>query len=192
MGIIPILGGKKMSPFVARPFVCANPQKEESLGYVLTWFTNNVRGEMVRPLLQKYGLEDFDPNAWYPTQTLLNVVRELYDHPSVGDAVIAIGKKSAEDYPFGPEVRSLEDAIMAFNEAHHTVHRGAHPEQGFLVEKQGDSQLIVTNNNPWPKELIFGILWTFGARFGTSTGKKYLVSPLPPDQYGRARFQVSW
>lgn len=181
-----------MSPFIARPFVCANPQKEESLGYVLTWFTDSVRSDVVRPIMQKHGLEHFDPEAWYPTQTLLDIVHDIYDHPDVIDAAIAIGKKSAEDYPFGPEVKTIEDAIMAFNQAHHTVHRGAHPEQGFLVEKQGSNCLIVTNNNPWPGELIFGILWTFGARFGTASGRRYLVSPLGEDQYGRALFEVSW
>jgi hypothetical protein len=179
-----------MPPFIAKPFTCANPDQEESLGLAVSWIADNLRSEIILPVLKKHGIEAFDPNTWYRTQTLLDVMRALYKEPGTTEALVAIGKKSAEDYPFGPEVKTLEDAVVAFNQAHHTVHRGIHPEQGFLVERPQPNTLIVVNNNPWPGELIFGILWTFGRRFGG--GKHYTVSMLPPDEYGRAVFKVSW
>lgn len=156
----------------------------------VSWIADNLRSDVIRPVLKKHGIESFEPNQWYPTQTLLDIVRDLYDQPDTVEAFVAIGKKSAEDYPFGPEVQDIESAVLAFNAAHHAIHRGANPEQGFLIEKTGPATLIVTNNNPWPGELIYGILWTFGRRFNR-TGS-YQVLPQPADAYGRAVFKVTW
>jgi len=179
-----------MAAFIAKPFTCADPTKEISLGVALSWIADNLRSDIIQPVMCKHGLEHFDPNQWYPTQTLLDIVRDLYNYPGTIEALVAIGKKSAEDYPFGPEVQSLEDAVLAFNEAHHAIHHGISPEQGFLVKRTSPTSLIVVNNNPWPGELIFGILWTFGRRF--SRNQNFEVIPLDNDDFGRAVFEVVW
>ncbi len=177
-----------MSSFIAKPFKCADPENEISLGMTVAWFADNLRSEIIQPVLKKRGLENFDPNEWYPTQLLLDIIYEVYYEQNAWDALVAIGKKSAEDYPFAPDVVTFEDAVRAFNEAHHTIHHGIHPDQGFLINKVDENTLIITNNTPWPGDLIFGILFTFGKRFGTRDNN-YQVESMPPDEHGRAVFK---
>ena len=179
-----------MASFIARPFTCADPIHEESLGVAAGWVADNLRSDIIRPVMAQHGLIHIDPEQWYPTQMLLDILRELYELPEGIEALVAIGKRSAEAYDFGPEVVSFEDAVTAFNAAHHAVHRGIDPEQGFLINKPDDHTLVITNNTPWPGELIFGILWTFGSRFNPGAGVR--IMPLPADASGRAVFRASW
>ena len=179
-----------MSQFVAQPVVCANPEKEETLGIVLSWLANNVYSDLIRPAMKRHGLELFAPNQWYPTQTVLNTVRDLYRETDAMDILVAIGKRFAQEYPFDPKVRTVRDAIFAFNQAYRVVHRGIHGEEGLLIQEAGANTFHITNNTPWPGETIYGVLWTMPSRF--EPGRVFSVHFLEPDDSLRSVFEVTW
>jgi hypothetical protein len=179
-----------MTDFVATPLTCASPD-EEVLGIFLSWVAENLRSDVVRPVLAEHGLESYNLDTWYPTQSVLNVIRDLGQEGGVSEAFLAIGKQAAATYPFGPQVATIKDAVEALHQAHHDTNRNIHPDQGFLVEESGDGALIVTNNNPWPGDLIYAMLWELGRRFRPEDGS-FTVQPLAPDQYGRAVFKVTY
>lgn len=178
-----------MSTFIAKELTASSPD-EEVHGIFLTWIAENIRGEYTRPVLAKYGLENFDPNAWYPAQTIFNVLLDL-DRSLVDEAFLAIGKQAGAAYPFDPSVKTLKDALMAINDAHHQTNRNIHPEQGFIVEELEPGILMVTNNNPWPGNVIYAMTWELGRRF-TPPGGEFKVYPQEADEYGRAVFKVIW
>jgi hypothetical protein len=177
-----------MTAFIARPFVCANPDKEEVLGLALDCLASNRSSEIIRPIMDKYGLDTYDLNKWYRTQPLLHALRELYTEPGGDEAFIAIGQKLAEQYPFEHGVRTVQDAVLALNQAYHKVHRGIHSEEGFSINKVQPNILVVTNNTPLPGELIYGMLHAFGRRF--VSGRTFKVAMLPPDEHLHTVFEV--
>jgi hypothetical protein len=177
-----------MKPFIARPFVCANPDKEEVLGVVLDCIANSKSSDIILPIMNKYGLDSYDVNSWYRTQTLLHSLRTLYTEPGGDEAFIGIGQKLAEALPFEHGVRMVQDAILALNQTYHKVHRGIHTEEGFLVDKIQPNILVVTNNTPLPGELIYGMLHAFGRRF--ASGRTFKVAMLPPDEHLHTVFEV--
>ncbi len=176
-----------MASFVAQPLKCSNAE-EESSGIVLSWMCDNQKGDVILPMLEKHGVADFDPEGWYPTQTLLNIARELYKVSDPYGAFVAIGKTFAEKMVSAAD--TPEEAIRAFNAAYGDVHRGFHPEQGLLIDRVEAGTLVVTNNTPWPGELIYGVLFSLGSRF--KPGDKSKTTPIDPDEYLRAVFEVTW
>jgi hypothetical protein len=177
-----------MKPFIARPFVCANPDKEEVLGIVLDFISNSKSSDIIRPIMRKYGMDTYDSNLWYRAQTLLHSLRDLYTEPGGDEAFIGIGQKLAEEYPFDHGVRTVQDAVLALNQTYHRVHRGIHSEEGFVVNKIQPNILIVTNNTPWPGELVYGMLHAFGRRF--VSGRTFRAATLPTDEHFRPVFEV--
>jgi len=178
-----------MAQFVAQPVICANPAKEETLGVVLGWMHNNLKSDSLDPIMQKHGLEKVASNSWYRTQSLLDVLREVYKEPEAMDIFVAIGKQFAKAYPFEPQVRTVMDAILSFNTAYHTLHRGIQADEGILIQEAGPGRLVITNNTPWPGEIIFGILFTLPSRFEPRT--HFGVEFLEPDEYLRTVIGVT-
>lgn len=177
-----------MKPFIARPFVCANPDKEEVLGLVLDCISNSKSSDIIDPIMHRYGIDTYDSNMWYRTQTLLHAMRDLYTEPSGDEACIAVGQKLGEEFLFDHGVRTVQDAVLALHHTYHRIHRGIHAEEGFLVEKIQPNILVVTNNTPWPGEIIYGLLHAFGRRFVSA--RTFRVATLPPDEHFHPVFEV--
>lgn len=177
-----------MQTFVARPFTCTNPD-EQTLGVVLSWMSNNLKSDAIAPVMKRHGFESIDTKVWYPTQKIHNVSRDLCKEPDTMNIFVAIGKKFAIELPYEAAVRLAPDAILAFNEAYRRVNRGISPEEGFIIDRSKPNSIIVTNNTPWPGEMVFGLLSTLGSRF--SAGPNFKVQLHTPDDYLRAVFEVT-
>jgi hypothetical protein len=178
-----------MSQFVAQPVICANPAKEETLGTVLGWMHNNLKSDSLHPIMQKHGLEKVASSSWYHTQNLLDVLREVYKEPEAMDIFVAIGKQFAKEYPFASQISTVMDAILNFNTAYHTLHRGIQTDEGILIQEAEPGTLIITNNTPWPGEIIFGLLFTLPSRF--EPRGRFGVEFLEPDEYLRTVIGVT-
>jgi hypothetical protein len=179
-----------MLPFVAQPVMCANPAKEETLGIVFSWIANNVKSDSTRPLMKKHGLDSFLSSKWYPTQTILDVIRDVYKEAEAMDILVAIGKQFAKEYPFDSSVKTIKDAIFSFNETYRALHRGMNSEEGIIIAQSTPDTLLITNNTPLPGEIIFGMLFTLPHRF--EPGRQFSVKFLEPDDYLRAVIGVTW
>ena len=181
-----------MSSFISKPFACADPQNEISLGVAVEWIGDELSGDVMRPVMESYGIKNFDKDEWYPTQKLLDIVHTTYSETHDWESLVAIGKKSAEDYTFeNVIVYAIEDIVLAFNEAHHALHKNIHPDQGLLINERDVETLVVTNNTPWPKELVFGMLFGLVRRF-SDVSDVFSVIPLEDDAHGRAVFRITW
>jgi hypothetical protein len=177
-----------MQNYVAHPFLCSNPN-EQSLGIVLSWMADNLRSDAILPVLQQHSLATTDPKAWYPTQNLHHVIRDLCKEPDTMNIFVAMGKRFAQEYPFDADIKTLPDAIRSFNQVYHKLHQGSHADEGLLIEQSQPNVMIVTNNTPWPGEMMFGFLMTLGGRFA---GSNQRVIFLAPDSNLRTVFEVTW
>lgn len=175
--------------FIAQPLKCTYPD-EESLGVVLSWLLENQKSEVIRPLMRKYEVETFNPDHWYPTQTFLNIAREIYKIQSPTEVFVAIGQKFATEVLIDQSLADPEAAIFAFNEGYATIHRGFHPEQGLLVDRVESNQILVTNNTPWPGELIYGVAFSVGRQF--SPTHDFGVKLVAPDEHLRTVIELAW
>ncbi len=152
-----------MSDFKAVFFQPSTPEAE-FLGAILMTFTNNLRADVIQPVLKRHGLEDIQPDQWYPQQPVLNVLREIEQRHTF-EELVAIGMKVMEFSPLPPTIHDIESALLFLNVGHHMTARNIHPEENIQVEKLSPTHFRVTSNAPSPAFLAYGTIWGFVRRF---------------------------
>src|SRR5438874_1357068 len=76
-------------------------------GLTLKAFTDNLRADVVRPILEKYNIQEFDLNGWMDAQIQLDIMRDIEANCSF-EELVAIGMKIGHNYPLSPEINSIE------------------------------------------------------------------------------------
>ncbi len=166
--------------------------KSEISGRLVLAFTQNLKWEEIKPILEKYNLEPTDPDAWYPQQDLLDLFRSIQNEEfNVTENLIAIGMKGSETASYPPEINSIETAIGALPAIHELNHRNI-PDVGleYKVEVLGDHHLQVTNGSPYPNDTLYGFVWGIANLFKPANGK-FKLSVLDPSAED-AIFDLTW
>ncbi len=145
-------------------FYRASTPDAEYLGAILTTLTQNLRADVIQPVLKKHNLEDIQPDKWYPQQPILDVLREIEQHYTF-EELVAIGMKVMEVAPLPPNIHDIETALDTFDAGHHTTTRNIHPEESIKVEKLSPTHIRVISNVPTPAFLAYGTIWGFVRRF---------------------------
>ncbi len=76
-----------------RPFTC-DPETELT-GQTVLSLIKNINYQNIQAIIEKHGLTDIDPNAWYPLQDVLNVLREISDATNSTFNFVSIGMTAA-------------------------------------------------------------------------------------------------
>ncbi|MBZ0290374.1 MAG: hypothetical protein K8I30_22300 [Anaerolineae bacterium] len=142
------------------------PPELEVLGVNLVAFSNNIQGAETTPIMQKYGIIDINPEAWYPARNLLDALNELAVKTNVAANLTAIGMRIGEMVPMPPglENATLEQAIGVWDAAYQYLHRGA--DAGCIqVEKVSDTYFKTIHSVIYPDDMSYGILYSYGRRF---------------------------
>ena len=148
-------------------FVSFDPNAKVRGTTILTYVA--ALGEAAYPILEKHGLIDIEPDAWYPLQPLLDALKEIYegDFSAVLD-MVHIGMKIPEHVIWPPEIQTLEDALFSIDVAYHMNH--ADGEVGFYQATQvNEREIEMVCQNPYPCDFDYGLLYAIAQRY------------LPPD-----------
>lgn len=163
------------------------PPGAEVLGQIIVPYYDNLQGSDTRPIMEKYGLVDPDPTAWYPDQQLLNALNEMGEKANLSSSLVAIGMKIGEVVPAPPNTEdpSLEQMLAFWDTIYQSLHRNA--DMGCIrYEKVADKHYKTTHNDKYPDDLSYGILYAFGRRC-LPKGTQFMVyydEDFPGRDYG--------
>lgn len=145
-------------------------------------------GERAKPSLEKYGLDKVKPDGWYPQQSWLNALRE-FDQESMFD-LIAVGKHVAEHVPLPDEVDSVEAVLMLIGKTYSHNHRNC---PGYSrSELVGDNHIQVTVHDPYPNNMVYGVLFGFASRFTRRVVVRYADETPYGTDSDTVVFHVTW
>lgn len=185
-----------MTHYVAQPYIAGTPQAEV-IGQTMIAFSENMESDVILPLLEKRGLATIDPEAWYPHQVWMDILKEMADTLGEGSATtafVAFGRKVVETAVMPPEINTIPDVLNALHAIHHANLKNIPEEEGYMIEQRGPQHYLVYHNTPNPEEAIYGFLWGLAARF-RGPNEVFVVRLLEQnDRPDRARsvYEVKW
>ncbi|AYB34585.1 hypothetical protein [Chryseolinea soli] len=132
--------------------------------------------ETRRIILEKNGIKDPKPGAWFPQSAWLKAFEEI--SKTIGSyTLFSIGKAIPEHATFPPEIDSLEKALSSIHVAYQMNHRGGEIGYYKLVWFDGPARKAMMEcKNPYPSEFDRGIITTMLRRFKPRDSFKYDVS----------------
>lgn len=174
------------------------PPEVELSGITAISFVANIQRDETIPILARHGLADIDPNSWYPAHKFMDALSDLSELGNMSSNFVAIGMEVAKLTPFPEHVKTLEDVLLAWDDAYKTVHRNHHNNIGSVkLEKLGDTHFITIHDHLYPDDFSYGIVYGFANRF-LPAGTDFRVS-YDPDLPQRDRdgakttvIHISW
>jgi hypothetical protein len=163
------------------------PSSTEVLGVNIIAYIDNIQGDETKPIAQKYGVFNPQPDQWYKTLSLLDALNEMAQQPNVTFNFVAIGMEIGRICPMPPGMQNptIEEVLMIWNDLYQGLHRNG--DVGLIrVEKESDSHFKTIHTDVYPDDFSYGILYGFAKRFlpaGTSFKVAY-DQQQPPRDYG--------
>lgn len=154
----------------------------EVMGVVAIALLNHINSENTYPVIQRHGLTNLDPQAWYPVQRALSVFNDLSAQPGAMWDFVAIGMAAAElIYANQPDqVRQLPFAEYVARSAasFEYFHRNSagQGQRMYSVDSPAANHLRLTMKVPYPDDLYYGIYYAHARRMlpkGTAFTVKY-------------------
>jgi len=183
-----------MARYIAKPYVAGTPQAEV-IGQTMISFADNLRADVIRPILKKRDLENIDPDHWYSHQLWLDILKEMDETlgGQASEAFVAFGMKVVENAVMPPEIQTIPDALNALHAIHHANLRNIPEEEGYDVRKVEENKYLVFHNTPNPEDGIYGFLWGMARRFrgeNSNFSVKKINNPSPGT--ARSAYEVVW
>ena len=175
--------------YIAKQFVAGTPEALV-IGQTVKAFAENLEAEIIEPLLPKYGLDNLDPEKWYPHQAWMNVLRDVSELPGGNNALVALGKKVVETALMPPEIDSIPKVLHALHAIHHLNLRNVPEDEGYTIEEVSERLYRVVHNTPNPKDAIYGFIWGLAQRF-RAPGEPFTVRIVESEHPGGV-FEVAW
>jgi hypothetical protein len=135
-------------------FISFEPNVEVSGRVVLSTFA--APDEQTGPVLEKYSLSKVSPEAWYPLQSMLDVLRELAEMGHFN--MVAIGMTIPDVALFPPEIDTVEKALTSLGEAYQMNHRGGEIGE-YVFKKIGERSGEVLCRNPYSSDFDYGLIY---------------------------------
>lgn len=183
-----------MGKYVAKPYVAGTPQAEV-IGQSMISFADNLRADIIQPILKQKDLEKIEEDKWYPHQLWLDILKSMNDTlvGQASEAFVAFGMKVVDNAVMPPEIQTVEDVLNALHAIHHANLRNVPEEEGYQVQKVEDNHYIVFHNTPNPEDAIYGFLWGLVRRFrpgNTNFTVKKIENPSPDTS--RSAYDIRW
>ncbi|HVO71312.1 MAG TPA: hypothetical protein VMT24_14780 [Aggregatilineaceae bacterium] len=164
------------------------PPGGEVIGVNIRAFADNLQAFQTRPVMQKYGLVDVQPDQWYPLQPLLDGLNELSQCPGMSANLVAIGMEIGMITPVAPHIQNptLWDVLVNWNDIYQMIHRNG--DVGCIAcEIVDDKHYKTIHTCLYPDDFNYGIVYGYGRRFlppGTDFTVFYDPDMKPRDQGG--------
>lgn len=133
----------------------ASSPNAKYLGANLKALTDNLKGEVTQPIMQKFNLEQIDPSEWHNAQIHLDALREI-EARCTFEELVAVGIKTAEFFPLPPEIDSMEKFLEASPQMAQLFMRDTDPAEGIRVEKLSNTHYRMILNLPLPPCVMYG------------------------------------
>lgn len=129
-------------------------------------------GDRAMDLLQRHGLENVQPDGWYPQQLWLNALQDIAAAESnVIFDFIAIAKEIARNIPLPDGIDSVEAVLLRESEVYRANNR--HCPGSISAKKVAEGHIEVTVCNPYPHAMMYGIVWGLATRFQPTVMVEY-------------------
>lgn len=154
-----------MAPY--EPFEDAVEARGETLLVVeeaLSRFSEDYRRQ-ARQALAEYGIEDPDPDEWYPQEAELNAFETIAEElePHILDR---LGGEIPDAAEWPNDISSVEDGLRSIDDAYQLNHRGG--EIGYYrFEKTDDRAGRIECRNPYPCEFDRGLIRAVAQKHST-------------------------
>jgi hypothetical protein len=138
----------------------------ELVGQTVLSLTQNTQYESIKPLLEKYGLTEVDPQGWYSLQRVLDLLSEMSNEGNASANFVSIGMAAVEVGYIPPEMQtlSLVEFLTAYGKIYKMRHRGGAPGS-VEVQTITDQHLKVILRIPYPDDVFYGIMYGYARRF---------------------------
>ncbi len=169
-----------MSGYQAVTFEPSSPEAEY-YGWIIVAYTQNLRADIIRPVLAKHGLTEVDPHAVYLQRDILVLLKEIAANFTF-EELVAVGLKTAELLPLPPEINSLEAVVMAVPMLYKAAVRNIPDEEGVVIEKLNPTHYRLHGNSPLPAFMLYAIVYGLIQR-GKQKGQEpfvQLTQQTPP------------
>lgn len=174
-------------------YKASNPNNKTSGASIQSVFA--AMGDEVKPILAQHGLDNLDPDEWYPQQDYLDVFNDIARRSNVMFNLVAIGTKILEEAHFPPEIDTVEKALGAMD-AYYKLNN--HDEDGGWDVRIDGQSAACMSTTPFPADLEYGILYAMTRRFVPS-GQSFTVEYKDLDARERPKghgnpceFLVTW
>lgn len=138
----------------------------EVLGGAINGFIDAINREAIMPHLEKLGMTDIKPTAWYPKQLYIDLWNSLLkDDGQSSSTLVSVGMTIAQTaWPPETDKVPFDDLIASWEDAFDMVNRGA--DRGYVrAEKTDDKTYTVHARTPDPDHLNYGVVYGFCKRF---------------------------
>lgn len=146
-----------MPLYIARPFE-ASTATAEVLGQTVLAFSTGDHAAAIRPLLPLYGLDQVEPDAWYPHQSWLNVLRDISLRPDGETLLIAFGRQVVNRAVLPSPQTGIVSMLHQINIIHHMNLRNILPEEGYTIQVINEKRYLVYHNTGNPIMAIYGFI----------------------------------
>lgn len=148
-------------------------------------------GKQTKHKLANYGVEELDPDEWYPLKVPLAMLfdmREDYGESSMRN----MGRHIPEHVEFPPDIEGAEEALQSVHQAYQHNHRGT--EIGtYEFEKTGEKEGQMVCENPYPCEFDQGLIRGVAENFTDSfVDVEEIGDECRADGGKRCTFHVEW
>jgi hypothetical protein len=123
---------------------------------------------LVDEWLVQSGIRKIDPNAWYPRQEWLNLVKKLETQTNSIDNQVSIGIKVIENavLPPGFQINSVQDAIMMLRAVYLANQQNLPPgENGYEIKQIDARHFEILDTSPYPVYVNYGYVFGVLKRF---------------------------
>lgn len=180
-----------------RKLIC--PPEAETIGVNITAFFDNLRDDNTKPVMEKYGFLDIDPESWFPLSKYLDALNELAKNPDFSSSLVAIGLEVGMMTPVPPDLENptLEEVLNRWDDMYQFLHRNA-DVGGINFEKISEHHYKTIHTVVYPDDMSYGVLYGYGRRFlprGTRFKVYYDPDVLPRDYGGKEDYtiiHISW
>lgn len=131
-------------------------------------------GKQIANKLAEYGLEDIEPDEWYPLEIPLAMLYDMRDEYG-GVRMRNMGQNVPEHVEFPPELSEVDNALRGIDTAYQQNHRGS--EIGsYEFQQEGPNEGIMICENPYPCEFDKGLI--------RGVAKKFADNPVDVEEVG--------
>ena len=152
-----------------KPFEASSPNVEVNGETVLAVVAGmGSFAERAHRILAGHGIQDPKPGSWHKQQAWLDAFKEISDR--LGPATLyQIGMKIPEKAKFPPEIKTIDQALRAVDQAYKMNHRGG--EIGsYEFRPTGQRSAEMVCRNPYPSDFDRGIIHAMANRFKPEGG----------------------
>lgn len=129
----------------------------EVLGQVMLSMMENMNAERIRPHLERHGLGNLDPEAWYPIETWLDVFNDMETESGAYADFVSAGMAIADKAVFPPEFDNMSfiEIMQTWNDAYLMNNRGEGMGE-MPCEVINDKHIAMIARTPYPDDYIYG------------------------------------